>query len=140
MSAIDHSFSLVIFLGLFVRRFKEQIGRLEELLALPKSLMLIYDGSGGEALNWRRSCLGEPLHTAHVEEWPESSAAGAHERFTRYYSKLERCDWHVWMVRIPLLTGHALRVMRKVGGNNEVSLAVHFQVVNDEDETAGVAG
>lgn len=103
----------------------------ERMAAVAKSLLFIYDGTGGEDLNGAAySNLWTPATRIPVDLSSIMDGAPAH--FSDYYRKLEGCEWRVWHVRSRHVAGYLLRIMQKVGGNSEVSFAVHIQIVRED--------
>jgi len=107
--------------------------------AFPRDLLLIYShpfkadyGPASPLPRWV-SELGEPEASAvRMDEWYNRVVEGdtpLHD----YYRLLEGCEWAVWRVRSPEISGKHLQVMQRMsGGDKSVFIAVHLQVVVDK--------
>lgn len=123
--------------GIFVRHI------VKEFLARPDCLKgdLLFLILAGKALNgveWPpmlcNTPLAEGVSWARRDSWWQRAMEDASLR--SYYSLLEDCEWAVWRLTGPCMeSGKHLRVMQRVsGGDKRVKLAVHMQIVGDEEE------
>ena len=82
------------------------------------------------AVRLTMSWFGAPVEPhLHIEKWP---AAGGNEAMT---AALDECDWSVWHL-YPEQRDRGespyMRVMCKIGGNDDIGLAYHLQVIEAE--------